>query len=171
MTSFSALFWGSNSNLLCACITGVDIQTVTIVSTPNAAAVSGSTYDYPILSSVNLTCMVTSNDGLPVTATGYSWDITGCIDNNRMEKRCFPRNQITASVSEDSLLARDSGTIRCIATVDGTDYTSDPFTLRITGMWLLSIVVMCGNDFLMLLIIMIILSQSIVYHDSKLLDE
>ena len=64
----------------------------------------------------------------------YSWDTSGCIDNNRLEKRCFPRDQTTASVSEDSLLPRDSGTITCTVTISGRDYISPSLTLRISGM-------------------------------------
>ena len=121
----------------CTCTTGVDGQyTVTIVSTPAGTPVSGSTntFYYPILSSVTLTCMVTSNDGSPVTVTGYSWDTTGCYVNSRDENRCFPVGKNTASVSKDSLLAIDSGTITCTATISDTDYTSPPLTLNISGM-------------------------------------
>ena len=122
-------------------IPGVDGQyTVTIVSTPAGTPVSGSTntFDYPILSSVTLTCMVTSNDGSPVTVTGYSWDTTGCYVNSNFmgigNVRCFPRNQVTQSVSEDAVLARDAGTVRCTAVTNSGSFTSGPFTLRISGM-------------------------------------
>ena len=78
--------------------------------------------------------MVTSNDGSPITVTGYSWDTTGCYVNSRGENRCFPVGKNTASVSKDNLLAIDSGTITCTATINGTDYTSPSLTLRISGM-------------------------------------
>ena len=123
-------------NFMCLYCTGVDSQTVTIVSTPAGTSVSGSTntFYYPILSSVTLTCMVTSNDGSPVTVTGYSWNTTGCYINSRGENRCFPVGKNTASVSKDSLLAIDSGTITCTATISDTDFTSQSLTLRISGM-------------------------------------
>ena len=82
--------------------------------------------------------MVTSNDGSPVTVTGYSWDTTGCYDNsNNMgtgDVRCFPRNQVSQNVSEDSVLARDAGTVRCTAVINSLSFASGPFTLRISGM-------------------------------------
>ena len=126
------------------CTTGVDGQyTVAIVSTPAGTPVSGSTntFYYPILSSVTLTCMVTSNDGSPVTVTGYSWDTTGCYVNSRNENRCFPVGKNTASVSKDSLLAIDSGTITCTATISDTDYTSPSLTLNISGMSVMKYVI------------------------------
>jgi len=85
--------------------------------------------------------MVTSNDGSPVTVTGYSWNTTGCYVNNRGKNKCFPVNKNTASVSQDSLLAIDSGTITCTATINGTDYTSPSLTLRISGMAVLKYVI------------------------------
>ena len=133
-------------------IAGVDGQyTVTIVSTPTGTPVSGSTntFDYPILSSVTLTCMVTSNDGSPVTVTGYSWNTTGCFTvtatryswnttgwfrNYYGYVSCFPDGKTTQNVSEDSVLARDAGTVRCTAIINSESFTSGPFTLRITGM-------------------------------------
>ena len=116
---------------------GMDDQyTVTIVSTPAGTPVSRSTnkFDYPILSSVTLTCMVTSNDGSPVTVTGYSWDTTGCFTDYRGYVRCFPNGQTTQNVSEDAVLARDAGTVRCTAIINSESFTSGPFTLRISGM-------------------------------------
>jgi len=119
--------------LICAMIVIIFTVTVTIVSTPVGSSVSGSvnnTFDYPILSSVNLTCMVTSSDGSTPTVSGYSWDTSGCYD----VRMCFPYGQTTQSVSEDNLRADDAGNITCTATIGGVDYTSDSFTLRISGM-------------------------------------
>ena len=120
----------------CTYITGE--YTVTIASTPAGTPLSGSTntIDYPILSSVNLTCMVTSDDGSPFTVTSYSWNTTGCYDNSggTGDVRCFPNGKRTQNVSEDAVLARDAGTVRCTAVINNASFTSGPFTLRITGM-------------------------------------
>ena len=97
------------------------------------------------MSSVTLTCMVTSNDGSTFTVTSYSWDTTGCFTPDSGDVRCFPRNQLTAIVSEDSLLARDSGTITCTATVDGTSFTSPSLTLRISGVYVITSVIVISQ--------------------------
>ena len=112
---------------------------VTIVSNPAGTPVSGSTntFDYPILSSVTLTCMVTSSDGSTPTVTNYQWDTTGCYTNsahNSGNPTCFPTGQTTQNVTENHLTAEDAGTITCTAIIDGVDYTSEPLTLRISGM-------------------------------------
>ena len=117
---------------------GVDSQqyTATIVSTPVGTPVSGSTntFDYPILSSVTLTCMVTSSNGSTFTVTNYQWDTTGCFTNIlHNTPTCFPTGQTTQSVTGNNLLAEDACTITCTATIGGEDYTSDEFTLRISG--------------------------------------
>ena len=46
---------------------------------------------------------------------------------------CFPHGQMTQNVTENDLLAHDAGTITCNATIGGNNYTSEPFTLRISG--------------------------------------
>ena len=116
-------------------VTGINGQpTVVIVSTPSGIPVNGSTntFDYPILSSVSLTCMV---DPIPSGSVTYQWDTSGCYVNNRNERRCFPTGQTTQNVTEDDLLARDAGTVTCTATIDGVEYTSDSFTLCISGIY------------------------------------
>ena len=117
---------------------GVNGQlTVTIVSNPAGTPVSGSssTFDYPILSSVTLTCMVNTSDGSTFTVTNYHWDTTDCYTNHVHNiPTCFPTDQATQSVSESSLLAEDAGTITCTATIDGVNYTSGQFILRVSGM-------------------------------------
>ena len=117
---------------------GVNGQyTVTIVSNPAGTPVSGSTntFDYPILSSVTLTCMVTSSDGSTFTVTNYRWNTTECYTNHVHNiPTCFPTDQATQSVTENSLLAEDAGTITCTATIGGGDYTSGQFILRVSGM-------------------------------------
>ncbi|XP_065918563.1 hemicentin-1-like isoform X2 [Dysidea avara] len=115
-------------------VTAAAGYTVTIVSTPAGTPVSGSTntFDYPILSSVSLTCMVYPAPPSTSTIT-YQWNTEGCYVNNQNERRCFPTGQTTQNVTEDDLLARDAGTITCTATIDGVEYTSGSFTLRISG--------------------------------------
>ena len=114
------------------------VPVVTIVSNPVGTPVSGSTntFDYPILSSVTLTCMVTSSDGgsTMFTVTNYQWDTTGCFTNNAHNTpTCFPTNQTTQSVTGNNLLAKDAGTITCSATIGGVNYTSGPLILHISG--------------------------------------
>ena len=115
-------------------VTVVDGQIVTIVSTPPGTPVSEliNTFDYPLLSSVNLTCMV---DPLPSGYVVYTWDTTGCYVNNRGERHCFPNGQTTQSVSEHDVFAKDAGTITCTAITNNGSFTSEPFTLRISGMY------------------------------------
>jgi len=129
------------STYVCKCVLinfiGVESQyTVTIVSNPAGTPVSGSTntFDYPILSNVTLTCLVTSSDGSTPTVTNYQWDTTGCYTNSRLTTpTCFPTDQTTQSVTGYHLLAEDAGTITCTVTIGGINYTSGPLTLRISG--------------------------------------
>jgi len=103
---------------------------------PDGTPVSGlsNTFDYPILSSVTLTCMVTSDNGSPFTVTNYHWDTTRCFTNDRHPTpTCFPTGQTTQSVTGNNLLAKDAGTITCTASVDSMDFTSGLFTLRLSG--------------------------------------
>jgi len=111
------------------------MYTVTIVSTPAGTPVIGSTntFDYPILSSVTLTCMVTSSNGSTPTGDSYQWNTGGCYVNSRNEIKCFPTDQTTQNVTGNNLLAQDAGTITCTTTIDGVDYTSESLTLRISG--------------------------------------
>ena len=107
---------------------------VTIVSSP-AGTVSGSTntFDYPILSNVTLTCMVNSTPSSSVT---YRWNTAGCYTNSHYtgsNPECFPHDQTTQSVTGNNLNAEDAGTITCTARISGSDYTSEAFTLRISG--------------------------------------
>ena len=43
----------------------------------------------------------------------------------------------------NDLLAEDAGTITCTVTISGSDYTSEPFTLRISGEQLMYCVIAC----------------------------
>ena len=103
-----------------------------IVSSPAGTLVSGSTntFNYPVLSNVSLTCMV---DPLPVISVSYRWNTTGCYSHSGYNGRCFPHGQTSRVVTDDDLTAEDTGTITCTMTLDGIDYPSEPFTLRISG--------------------------------------
>ena len=106
-----------------------------IVSSPTGTPVSGSTnsFGYPVLSNLSLTCMV---DPLPLISVSYRWNTTRCYTHSNYSNgrpRCFPRGQNSRVVTDDDLTAEDSGTITCTLILDGIDYTSDPFTLRISG--------------------------------------
>ena len=105
------------------------------MSSPAGTPVNGSTntFDYPILSSVTLTCMVNPTPSSSVT---YQWNTAGCYTNSRFtgsNPECFPHGQITQNVTGNDLLAEDAGTITCTVIVSGSRYISVPFTLRISG--------------------------------------
>ena len=113
------------------------VPVVTIMSSPTGTPVNGlnNTYEYAILSSVNLMCMVGPPPDQDVNVS-YSWDTTGCYshtDYNPDSPRCFPHNSVTQEVTSIDLTAEDTGTITCTVTIYGDDYTSKPFTLRISG--------------------------------------
>ena len=79
--------------------------------------------------------MVTLSGSFTGTTT-YRWDTTGCYTNsahNSGNPTCFPTGQTTQNVTSNNLMADDAGTITCTVTLDGVDYTSDPFTLRVSG--------------------------------------
>ena len=107
--------------------------TVVIVSSPAGTSVRGSpnTFDYPILSSVNLMCTTVPTLDISVS---YSWNASGCYShNNYTGDTCFPYNRTTYNVTGIEITAKDAGTITCTITIDGMGYTSGPFTLRISG--------------------------------------
>ena len=118
---------------------------VTIVSSPAGTPVSRSnnTFDYPILSSVTLTCMVNPTPSSSVT---YQWNTAGCYTNSKFtgsNPQCFPHSQTTQNVTGNNLNAEDAGTITCTVTISGSDYTSELFTLRISGEQLVYCVIAC----------------------------
>ena len=95
------------------------------------------------MSSVTLTCMV---DPTPLSSVTYQWNTVGCYTNSRFtgsNPQCFPHGQTTQSVTGNDLLAEDAGTITCTVTISGSDYTSEPFTLRISGEQLVYCVIAC----------------------------
>ena len=124
------------------------MATVTIVSNPAGTPVSGSTntFDYPILSRVTLVCVVIADDNLPVTVTSYRWNTAGCYthpNRNNGNPTCFPDGQTTQSVTDNDVTAEDAGTITCTVTISGSEDTSEPFTLRISGEQLVYCVIAC----------------------------
>ena len=107
--------------------------TVNIISNPAGTPVSGSInkFDYPIFSSVTLTCMVDPSPSTPVT---YQWDTTCFTNDIHDTPTCFPTGQTTQNVTGNNLLAEDAGTISCTVIIGGNDYTtSRPLTLQISG--------------------------------------
>ena len=82
-----------------------------------------------------LTCMVGPPPDPDVTVS-YSWNTTGCYSHiayNPDSPRCFPHNSTAQSVTGIDLTAEDAGTITCTVTIYGDDYTSELFTLHISG--------------------------------------
>ena len=87
-----------------------------------------NTFDYPILTSVTLTCMATAADGTPATATSYSWinlDCDSCFYNN---------HDGTQNIIGNNLQAKDTGGVVCTATINGRILVSTIILrLRISG--------------------------------------
>ena len=84
-------------------------------------------------------------DPIPASVT-YQWNTAGCYTNSKFtgsNPQCFPRGQTTQSVTGNDLNAEDAGTINCTVTISGSDYTSEPFTLRISGEQLVYCVIAC----------------------------
>ena len=95
------------------------------------------------MSRVTLTCMVNPTPSSSVT---YQWNTTGCYTNSKFtgnNPQCFPHGQTTQSVTGNDLNAEDAGTITCTVTISGSDYTSEPFTLRISGEQLVYCIITC----------------------------
>ena len=110
---------------------------VTVVSSPVGTPVSGlmDTYEYTILSGVDLICMVGAPPDPDVNVT-FSWNTTECYSHteyNGDTPRCFPRNSTSQMVTGTDLTAEDAGTITCTVAIFGEYYTSEQFTLHISG--------------------------------------
>ena len=108
------------------------------MSHPAGMPVSGqpNTFDYPILSNVTLSCLVTSTEGSIFTVTSYQWNTTLCYSNtafNNGNPSCFPHGQTTQNVTGTELTAEDAGTVSCIVTIGEVNYNSLPLTVRISG--------------------------------------
>ena len=75
----------------------------------------------------------------PSSSVTYQWDTTGCYTNSKFtggNPECFPHNQTSQRVTSKDLNAEDAGTITCTATISGSNYTSEPLTIRLSGEWL-----------------------------------
>ena len=82
----------------------------------------------------------------PSSSIAYQWSTDGCYTNSKFtpsNPQCFPHGQRTQSVTGNDLNAEDAGTITCTARFSGSDYTSEPFTLRISGKQLVYCVIAC----------------------------
>ena len=104
------------------------------------------TFDYPILSSVSLTCNVMVDSGSLTNGITYQWNTDGCYNNSQFTGSnpvCFPHGETSQNVTDNNLNAEDAGTITCTVTISGKDYTSEPFTLRISGEQLVYCVITC----------------------------
>ena len=79
-------------------------------------------------------------DPIPTTPISYQWNTTGCYNNsnyNGGNQSCFPVGQRTQTVVGNGLTANDAGNISCIVAINGNSYSSEPFTLRVSGMCVL----------------------------------
>ena len=116
---------------------GIGDFNVVIIIDPNGIPVDGepNTFDYPILSSVTLTCMVTITNQSQFTVTSYHWTAKNCYTHDDgVEDPCFyGGNQTGQNITGNDLLAQDAGTVTCTATISGIEYESNPLTLRISG--------------------------------------
>ena len=87
-----------------------------------------------------------ANSGSLPNGITYQWNTAGCYTNSKFtgsNPECFPRDQTTQNVTDNNLNAEDAGTITCTVTISGSDYTSEPFTLRISGEQLVYCVITC----------------------------
>ena len=82
----------------------------------------------------------------PSSSVTYRWNTTGCYTNSQFtgsNPECFPHGRTTQNVTGNNLNAEDAGTITCTVTINGSDYTSEPLTLRISGEQLVYCVITC----------------------------
>ena len=82
----------------------------------------------------------------PSSSVTYLWNTTGCYTNSKFtgsNPECFPHGETTQNVIGNNLNAEDAGTITCTVTISGRNYTSGPFTLRISGEQLVYCVITC----------------------------
>ena len=83
---------------------------------------------------------------MPTSSATYQWNTAGCYAHpmrNNGNPSCFPYGQTTQSVTDDDVTAEDAGTIICVVTINGVNYTSEPFTLRISGEQLVHYIIAC----------------------------
>ena len=99
----------------------------------------------------------------------YQWNTTGCYTNAQFTSggpECFPHGQTTQNVTGNDLNAEDAGTITCTIAISGSDYTSEPFTLRISGEQLVYCVIACIVYCKQC--ILLLLAMSYCFHSKKL---
>ena len=76
----------------------------------------------------------------------YQWNTTGCYTNKQFTDSnpvCFPHGKKSQNVTQNNLNAEDAGAIICSALINNVRYTSDLFTLRISGKQLVYCVITC----------------------------
>lgn len=80
--------------------------------------------------------MTTMTNASQTNVISYHWIATNCYTHNAgVRDTCFYSGEQTGqNITGTNLLAQDAGTATCNATIDGVEYTSDPLTLRISGM-------------------------------------
>ena len=108
---------------------------ISVVSSPDGVPVNrvDNTFEYPVLSSVALTCRVGPPTD-PDVNVDYSWNTTGCYTHSGYNgQNCFPSNGTAQTVTGFELTAEDAGTISCTVQIYGDEYISKPFTLHISG--------------------------------------
>ena len=82
----------------------------------------------------------------PSSSVTYQWNTAGCYTNSKFtgsNPECFPHGETGQNVTGNDLNAEDAGTITCTVTIRGRNYTSEPFTLRISGEQLVYCVITC----------------------------
>ena len=84
------------------------------------------------MTSVTLMCIATAADESPATVISYHWNVINCYDDTGDYPCFYSQNQTSQNITND-LRAQDAGTVSCTVTINGTNYTSDPLTLRISG--------------------------------------
>ena len=82
---------------------------------------------------VTLICIVTAADGSPATVTSYYWNVVNCYGDSGDYNCFYSQGETGQNITGNNLQANDAGTVSCTATIDGTNYTSDPLTLLISG--------------------------------------
>lgn len=96
--------------------------TVTVVSSPLGDGSNG----FPVSSALNLTCMIMPT---PSSTATYEW-----MENCNAIPKCFPTGQTTKTVGTSRLKAEDSGSYRCLATINGVSVLSiNELIVRVTG--------------------------------------
>ena len=83
---------------------------------------------------------------IPSSFVTYQWNTAGCYTNSKFtgnNPECFPHDQTSRRVTDNDLNAEDAGTITCTVTISGSDDTSEPFTLRISGEQLVYFIITC----------------------------